>query len=240
MAQNPHWENDELLLALDLYIHEPEARNKKSHQAIAELSALLRRLPLHTDPPDPKRFRNTNSVYLKLQNFKAVDVAYTRAGRTGLAAGAGARERAVWRRFASHPAELRRTAEAIRDAAHSSSHEPSPDEPEDGGVLEGRILLGLHRRRERQSAAKKKQQVLKLKGALACEACGFDFAVIYGALGTGFAECHHTLPLTEGARLTRLEDLAIVCANCHRMLHRHSPPLIVSELRALVGRPATA
>jgi predicted HNH restriction endonuclease len=30
---------------------------------------------------------------------------------------------------------------------------------------------------------------------------------------------------------TRLEDLAIVCSNCHRMLHRQAPLLSVRDLR---------
>jgi hypothetical protein len=50
--------------------------------------------------------------------------------------------------------------------------------------------------------------------------CGFDFAEFYGAIGERFAECHHVRPLHEGQRRTYLRDLAILCANCHRMPHR--------------------
>ena len=60
------------------------------------------------------------------------------------------------------------------------------------------------------------------EGALRCEGCGFDFAATYGELGHGFAECHHVVPLADlraGSR-TRLSDLVILCANCHRMIHR--------------------
>jgi 5-methylcytosine-specific restriction protein A len=71
-------------------------------------------------------------------------------------------------------------------------------------------------------------------GRLACEVCNFDFGVVYGELGTGFAECHHKLPLSEGVRRTRLEDLAIVCSNCHRMLHRRSLSLSIEQLAELV------
>jgi hypothetical protein len=51
----------------------------------------------------------------------------------------------------------------------------------------------------------------------------------------GFIECHHLVPLHElrGLRKTRLEDLALVCSNCHRMLHRQRPCLTVNELRRL-------
>ena len=79
--------------------------------------------------------------------------------------------------------------------------------------------------------------MLQRTGRLTCEACDFDFEERYGKLGLGFAECHHRLPI---ARLsvtlrTRLSDLAIVCANCHRMIHRSRPLLTVEELRHLVS-----
>jgi len=104
-------------------------------------------------------------------------------------------------------------------------------------ATEGRELLRLHRLRERRThlVARKKRSVYFEAGRLACEVCGFDFAAVYGPLGEGFAECHHTLPLAQstGERRTRLSDLAVVCANCHRMLHRR-PQKTVAMLRELV------
>ncbi len=112
-------------------------------------------------------------------------------------------------------------------------------EPQDADVSaeEGRELLKLHRQRERNPSlsARKKRRVLAETGRLKCEACDFDYEAAYGPLGRGFAECHHRLPLGSvvGVRRTRLSDLAIVCANCHRMLH-HRPWHTVEELRVLL------
>ena len=39
---------------------------------------------------------------------------------------------------------------------------------------------------------------------------------------------------------TRLRDLALVCANCHRMLHRRRPWLGIRGLRKLLTEPAGA
>lgn len=102
---------------------------------------------------------------------------------------------------------------------------------------EAREKMRLHRQKERNPKAvrRKKETVLAEKGKLRCEVCDFDFAVTYGVLGGGFAECHHRTPLaklSEGHR-TRLSDLAIVCSNCHRMLHRRHV-LTVEELRKIV------
>jgi hypothetical protein len=57
-------------------------------------------------------------------------------------------------------------------------------------------------------------------GRIKCECCSFDFKATYGVHGIGFIECHHTNPISNGKRITKIEDLALVCSNCHRMLHR--------------------
>lgn len=112
----------------------------------------------------------------------------------------------------------------------------SPD-PTAEEFTEGRELLQLHRKKERNPRAvrQKKRQVFAAHGRLCCEVCGFDFAQAYGPLGAGFAECHHRVPLSQLAENhgTRLSDLAIVCANCHRMLYRR-PMHSVDELRNVV------
>ena len=103
---------------------------------------------------------------------------------------------------------------------------------------EGRLLTVLHRHRERSRklVEQKKAQVLRAQQRLACEVCGFDFAAVYGERGVGFIECHHTRPVSEGqAAKTRLKDLALVCANCHRMIHAQRPWLTLDELRGLLA-----
>lgn len=86
--------------------------------------------------------------------------------------------------------------------------------------------LQTHRRREAKLRIAKIQQALKSGGGrLVCEVpkCGFDFFKRYGPLGYGYAHVHHLLPLASaGARGTKttLDDLAVVCANCHAMIHK--------------------
>ena len=50
-------------------------------------------------------------------------------------------------------------------------------------------------------------------------------------------EIHHKDPLSEGKRKTRLEDLAVLCANCHRLAHTEAPPITVEGLRSLNSSP---
>lgn len=102
-------------------------------------------------------------------------------------------------------------------------------------VKEGGRRLITHLRRERnpQIIEAKKSQVLRAAGALKCEVCTFDFVEKYGQLGHGFCEAHHIIPLSDSNREveTRLEDLAILCSNCHRMIHRTKPMLSIDEFR---------
>jgi 5-methylcytosine-specific restriction enzyme A len=104
---------------------------------------------------------------------------------------------------------------------------------------EGRILYRRHRvpERDRGLVKRKKQQARQRHGRLACEACTFDFEAFYGQHGAGYIECHHTVPLADaaGPRTTRLADLAVVCSNCHRMLHRGDPPPTLQALREAIN-----
>lgn len=80
------------------------------------------------------------------------------------------------------------------------------------------------------------------QGFLACEVCKFDFAATYGELSERFIQAHHIAPLAQaGAARTKLADLALVCSNCHRMLHRAKPWISPAQLqdRLTVGSQST-
>ena len=97
-----------------------------------------------------------------------------------------------------------------------------------------------HLRRERSAAIvkAKKAATLKATGKLCCEVCGFDFQETYGDIGEGFCEVHHLLPLSksDGQTRTELKDLAVVCSNCHRVIHRTDPMLSISKLAKQLNR----
>jgi hypothetical protein len=101
-------------------------------------------------------------------------------------------------------------------------------------AAEGQRRLILHLQRERN------QRLVRIKkkhaASLDCELCGFSFARAYGGFASDYCEVHHLLPLSDDKRIgrTRLEDLAIVCANCHRVVHLANPPHTLDEVRALL------
>ena len=110
---------------------------------------------------------------------------------------------------------------------------------DDEGFPEGKLKLKQHLVRERNPEVIKlaKERYLQLHGKLICEVCEFDFAARYGDIGEGFIEGHHTKPISEMAEdeVTMVEDIALVCSNCHRMLHRKRPWLSINELKQLLN-----
>ena len=122
---------------------------------------------------------------------------------------------------------------ADRDRADSRV---APEEDE-SAFAEGASVYARHKRLERDGAITRQAKAKRLReaGRLECDVCAFDFRAAYGPRGDGFIEAHHTIPVAElgGVAKTKLGDIALVCSNCHRMLHRGTP-LAVEELRAML------
>ena len=112
----------------------------------------------------------------------------------------------------------------------------------DGDFPEGREIEIKHRARERSQAVIKKAKELfkKRHGKLYCQVCGFDFYEKYGPIGQDFIEAHHTLPVSsfKGVVKTKVKDIALVCSNCHRMLHRKRPWLRMKDLEKIIDKDA--
>lgn len=239
-TRNPPWTRDELILALDLYLTPFDPPLGKHSPEILELSELLGRMAAVVGLTADDNYRNANGVYMKLMNFRRFDPTFTAAGKVGLTRG-NKLEAVVWEEFARDRPRLHATASTIR-AAVTGTEASDIAAVDDGGLeeaQEGQVLTRLHRVRERsrELVDRRKEQALRAAGALRCEACGFDFKERYGERGAGFIEAHHTKPvhtIVVGEK-TKLADLALLCANCHRMVHARRPWVSVSELRELIG-----
>lgn len=104
---------------------------------------------------------------------------------------------------------------------------------------EGKVAFGLHKKRERKPELIKKAKEVALKkyGKLVCEVCKFSFQQKYGDIGEGFIEGHHKIPVSqlEPESKTKIEDIALVCSNCHSMLHRKGSQLSVEQLKEKIN-----
>ena len=91
-------------------------------------------------------------------------------------------------------------------------------------------------RRERDP--KLRSDAIALHG-LDCMACGFNFEDFYGRAGKDFIEVHHIVPLSDAGRTETnpATDLIVLCANCHRIIHRRKNIcLSLDELKDHIGR----
>jgi 5-methylcytosine-specific restriction enzyme A len=232
--RNPPWRREEVILALDIYRKHGGRDIGIDHPDVVETSALLRGM---AKQEGLETYRNASGVKMKMMNFRSLDPSYTADGRTGLT-GASSTDRKVWSEFEENPQQLALTAQSIRDGALSKMSDEDAEEVQSYSAKEGKVSYRLHRRHERNPAivAARKRQALQAKGDLNCEACGFSFAAVYGGRGEGFIEAHHTNPvhsMQEGDETT-LDDLVLLCSNCHRMVHQSKPWLSLDELRALL------
>ena len=101
--------------------------------------------------------------------------------------------------------------------------------------MEGAPQLVLHLKRERDAGRvkAKRKAVEATTGCLACECCGFEAKYVFTNLSAPIVEVHHRAPLGTSAGVSKvtLKDLAILCPNCHRGIHR-SGGVSVEDFRA--------
>ncbi|MDG4908751.1 MAG: HNH endonuclease [Mesorhizobium sp.] len=224
---NPKWTRDETLLALDLLYRHGKPIDK-NHADAAELSRLLRAARIYPETNRKESFRNADGVALKTQNLFSALNPERRLSSSDM-------DRKVVVEFPTvRKLDLAQIANAIRQALSDEAATVlvRDDEFE---VTEGKVLAARHRQRD----GRLREKLIEARRAngLRCEIC--DFAVNANAprAAESLFEGHHTIPLAaaEGERTTRLSDMALLCACCHRFIHR----LIVDNKR-WVGIPEAA
>ncbi len=229
LSKRNNWTRDEVILTLNDYFSLGENPLKSDPEKFKELCNLLR--------------RSEGSVRTRLGNFAFHDPSND---HKGLESGSKLVQE-VWDEFADDPDRLSSTANTIKQHFKADQKSGPAQDTELMGFIaeapEGKILTKSHivRERNRKLAQKKKEKVRRESGRLVCEACGFEFTEKYGEeRGEGFIECHHTKPLRDlkPGSVTRLNDLVLLCSNCHSMIHAKQPWLEMKELKRLIKRVA--
>lgn len=213
---NPKWSRDETILALDLYFecagHIPSGEDVR----VQRLSKVLRSLPCHDRASKKDSFRNPDGVAFKLQNLRQL------ATGKGLS-NVSEMDRKVWSEFGSDPEKVKQLAGLIKGAVSLRElHQEVSDWKEEDEFYEGRVLTELHKTRERDPRIR--DRLLKLRrgsGILSCDMCSAKAQSFDPALEDAAFEVHHLIPLSMTMERTiRLTEVALLCANCHRLLHR--------------------
>ncbi|MBV9448197.1 MAG: HNH endonuclease [Streptosporangiaceae bacterium] len=232
--RNPDWEWDELVLACDLVMRNGGHWLPAENPQVIELSELLQRMTLHPREVRRADFRNPNGV-----GRKTADIATALPGYAGRPTNGGRRDKEVIAKFLAEPDVMHSVADSIRKSVAEGEPTDLPREVgyDNESEMEGRYLLRWHAYRERSPVLRRKKinSVLAQHGSLACETCGFDFGQTYGERGRGFIECHHVDSLRAGGEGPRtIRDLALLCSNCHRMIHTKLPWPSPAQLRDII------
>ncbi|NIG54561.1 HNH endonuclease [Chitinophaga sp. Cy-1792] len=108
-------------------------------------------------------------------------------------------------------------------------------EEENYSSFEGAVSQQLVNKYERDP--KLRAAAIKYHGVI-CKVCNFDFQKYYGNHGKDYIEVHHLKPLHQLNGQKKIDpkiDMTVLCANCHRMIHRDTQnSLSLTELEAMV------
>lgn len=230
---NPDWTRDEIILACELVANNAWRGLDDHDRRVIELSALLQSSVIHPFDQRGPDFRNPAGV-----GRKTSDIATRHDDYKGTPTNGNRRDREVLADFLARPDEMHAQAAALRAAlATDDTDSHAVTDLDEFAAEEGGVLLRQHLRRERDPKLRaRKIAVVRKRGQpVACEVCGFDFERTYGDRGRDYIECHHRMPLhVSGRTTTTLDDLALVCSNCHRMIHRTKAWILPEELKRVV------
>ena len=230
--RNPNWTIDEIIVALDAYhTYYPNIPRTDSKE-MRELSDVIKKIQPKLQTRGSDTFRSAGSVHGKIMNFHKFNPSYPGKGLPNHSE----LDEQIYRIFENDRNSLSQIADAIKSSVESE--EAYVIDCYDLEVSEGKpqARVHLYRERSKEIISKKKEKVLNDTGQLQCEGCGFEFVKTYSRRGYGFIECHHTKPVSEmkAGDTTTLDDLCLICSNCHRMIHRHRPWLTMDQLKELV------
>lgn len=216
---NPHWSKDETILALELYFKVGGNLSSQHEGLVADLSNYLRSAPFHEGKKKNDTYRNVEGVSFKVQNLRAA------------ATGKGLKnvskiDREVWQELGDKPELVSALAKEIKANVQlivASEQQSEAVDYIDREYLEGDIKHKAHRHRERHPKLRKDLlNKRRLQANVACDICGYDGRGLPEEIIESAFEAHHVKPLQEsdGQQSTKLSDMSLLCATCHRLLHR--------------------
>ena len=213
------WTRDEIIIVLSLY-KRLDIKRVPHENKLQEYSDILDKLAKSKGikSNDGGAYRSIGSVALRIANFINLD-GIDKTNIKGLYR-FGKLVKEIWNEFSDNQAGLEEEEKQILALIDAGVKIENPIEYDVHGyaVTEGRKkIIKEHEARERNpTIVKLKKDTAK---TLVCEVCGFLFKDFYGF---DFIECHHKNPMAQKGKSgeTSLDDLALVCSNCHRMIHR--------------------
>lgn len=127
-----------------------------------------------------------------------------------------------------------------RDAGGWDAEDSLVSEMQNDGA--GDSLEQAKRYRQHRSIERRASHSLRVKKLLGtrCMGCRLELHEIYGAQATGIIDAHHLIPLhslADGSVVTfdPKADFAVLCPNCHRVIHKLADPSDLESLRVAIA-----
>ena len=201
---------DEVILALDVLYSLGKQRISSDSEEMADLSALLNRLPIHSVENRRADFRNTTGITRQINLLRTS----LHTGRRDPNVGVMFIDIAF--EFENRHDELHQIAESIRRNEKYYSAEFG-GRIEEFGFPEGILLGHLHSIMEVRYGA-------KISLADHCEICDLKPELYYQSC-ENLLQPHLLIPPAEldGGKKYGTEHFITVCPNCHAALHRSRP-----------------
>jgi 5-methylcytosine-specific restriction enzyme A len=140
-------------------------------------------------------------------------------------------------------ADLKRFLTLYRSLIEARDQVQEDAEEERTRSAQDQVEAARYRWHKRAERSRQLAKEAKRYHGVRCQvpACGKNLSEIYGWLAEGYIEAHHLTPFSslEG-RPTKLDpktDFAVVCPDCHRMIHRRREPLSLEEVSAEMQLP---
>lgn len=218
----PSWNEDELILALELYYRIDYGQMDGSSQDIQKLSNELRQMASNSDFPQTESFRSSKSVALKLNNFKNFDKNYS---GTGMSRGS-ILDYEIWQKYNNYKGRLRQKATEIRQKHYGRNASSTGDI--------NILFYKIHKEKELDFYLNMTaKHAIENNNELCCVACGISVSSIYGKLGRCCLSLHYDWDYkTQSPSTTPVW----VCANCHRVLDDNYSEINVENLRKKLHR----
>ena len=199
---------------MDFYLkYEPSFPRKESDE-IRQLSDTLQKLPVIPFETRTSKFRNANGVSMKMMNLLAEDP------RNKVQAGlrdTSKMDKEIWEIYEGRLDEVPIDAQEL---LMNLKLLQASSELDSVSAQEGGFRNKLHRVKERRSLRGPRLNLMFTNhGRYYCECCRIQSPD--ATEPTSILEVHHIIPLAEidFIQQTTLEDLAVLCANCHRLIH---------------------
>lgn len=214
---NPKWTKDETILALNVLFQLEGKNPSPNNQKIINLSRTLNQLPIHPISERNEQFRNPVGVSMKIQNLLSEKTGKGMTNNSKM-------DKEVWKEYGNKPKLVAQIAnEIICNCSLFYESDHLEDEiPDEESFTEGKIITATHKRKERDHNLRKTIIAKRIKeNKVYCDICGIKPYFDASIDSFSIFECHHIFPLAQsgGVVTTKIEDIAFLCANCHKAIH---------------------